>query len=123
MFLIHLVSFCFVNQIDSKTYCFENGLCEASLIKSSHLYLQVHLYIVYALDLVWDTFKLITAISLWHSCGVIEAELCYDSGLQLICIFGAGWSHLPLDSISQIHYGVQVRRVGRPIKHSNTMVY
>ncbi len=41
----------------------------------------------------------------------------FDSGLQLICIVGSSVSHLPLDI-----YGVQVRRVCWPIKHSNTMV-
>ncbi len=31
-------------------------------------------------------------------------------------------TYLPLDNSSQILYGVQVRRVGWPIKHSNIMV-
>ncbi len=41
--------------------------------------------------------------------------------LQLVCIVGSTVSHLlltiPIDS-----YGVQVRHVGWPIKHSNIMV-
>ncbi len=41
---------------------------------------------------------------------------CFDSGLQVICIVVSGVSHLLL------LYGVQVRRVCWPIKHSNTMV-
>ncbi len=47
---------------------------------------------------------------------------CFNSGLQVICIVGSGVSHLPLDNTPQIIYGVQVRRVYWPIKHSNTMV-
>ncbi len=47
---------------------------------------------------------------------------CFDSGLQVICIVGSGVSHLPLDNIPYILYGVQVRWVCWPIKHSNTMV-
>ncbi len=47
---------------------------------------------------------------------------CFDSGLQVICIVGSGVSHLPLDNTRYILYGVQVRRVCCPIKHSNTMV-
>ncbi len=46
----------------------------------------------------------------------------FDSGLRVICIVGSGVSHLPLDNTSYILYGVQVRRVCWPIKHSNTMV-
>ncbi len=47
---------------------------------------------------------------------------CFDSGLRVICIVGSGVSHLPLDNSPYILYGVQVRRVCWPIKHSNTMV-
>ncbi len=47
---------------------------------------------------------------------------CFDSGLQVICIVGPGVSHLPLDNTPQILYGVQVRQVYWPIKHSNTML-
>ncbi len=47
---------------------------------------------------------------------------CFDSSLQVICIVGSGVSHLPLDNIPKILYGVQVRRFCWPIKHSNTMV-
>ncbi len=46
---------------------------------------------------------------------------CFDSG-QVICIVGSGVSRLPLDNTPWILYGVQVRRVCWPIKHSNTMV-
>ncbi len=47
---------------------------------------------------------------------------CFDSGLQVIYIVGSGVSHLPLDNTPEILYGVQLRRVFWPIKHSNTMV-
>ena len=47
---------------------------------------------------------------------------CFDSSLKLIHSVGSGVSQLPLHNIPQILYGVQVRRVGRPIEHSNTMV-
>ncbi len=47
---------------------------------------------------------------------------CFDGGLQVICIVGSGVSHLPLDNTPYILYGVQVRRVCWPIKHSNTML-
>ena len=47
---------------------------------------------------------------------------CFDSGLKLIHSVGSCDSQLPLHNIPQILYGVQVRRVGRPIEHSNTMV-
>ncbi len=47
---------------------------------------------------------------------------CFDSGLQLFCIVGSGVYHFPLDNTPKILYGVQVRRVCWPIKHSNTMV-
>ena len=47
---------------------------------------------------------------------------CFDSGLQVTWIVGFGFSHLPLDNTPEILYGVQVRRVCWPIKHSNTMV-
>ncbi len=45
----------------------------------------------------------------------------FDSGLQLICIVGSLVSHLP-HRFSMILYGVQVRRVCWPVKHTNTMV-
>ncbi len=47
---------------------------------------------------------------------------CFDSDLQVICIVGSGVSHLPLDNTPYVLYGVQVRQVYWPIKHSNTMV-
>ncbi len=46
---------------------------------------------------------------------------CFDCGLQVICIVGSGVSH-PLDKTPLILYGVQVRLVCLPIKHSNTVV-
>ncbi len=54
----------------------------------------------------------------------MEAQVALISPgcLQLICIVGSGVSHLPLDNTPWILYGVQVRRVCWPIKHSNTMV-
>ncbi|KAL0963958.1 hypothetical protein UPYG_G00315780 [Umbra pygmaea] len=48
--------------------------------------------------------------------------ICFDSGLKLIQSVRSCVSQLPLHNIPQILYGVQVRRVGRPIEHSNTMV-
>lgn len=44
------------------------------------------------------------------------------STLDQIFIFVLGVSHLPLDTSSQIFFGVQVRRIGWPIKHSNAMI-
>ncbi len=59
------------------------------------------------------------AISLWHCSWCNGSPGYIDSSLRVICIVGSGVSHLPLDKIL---YGVQVRRVCWPIKHSNTMV-
>ncbi len=47
---------------------------------------------------------------------------CFDKCLQVICIVGSGVLLLPLDNTPYILYGVQVRWVCWPIKHSNTMV-
>ncbi len=47
---------------------------------------------------------------------------CFDSGFPVICIVVSGVSHLPLDNTPYILYGVQVRQVCWPIKHSNTTV-
>ncbi len=47
---------------------------------------------------------------------------CFDSGFPVICIVVSGVSHLPLDNTLYILYGVQVRQVCWPIKHSNTTV-
>ena len=47
---------------------------------------------------------------------------CFNSGLKLIHSVGSGVSQLPLHNTPQIFDGVQVRRVGRPIEHSNAMV-
>ncbi len=51
-----------------------------------------------------------------------ESPGCFDNGLHVICIVGSGVSRLPLDNTPSILYGVQVRWVCWPIKHSNTMV-
>ncbi len=64
----------------------------------------------------------VEAIRLWHCSGGNGSPGCFDSGLQVICIVGSGVSHLPLYNTPYILYGVQVRRVCWPIKHSNTMV-
>ncbi len=61
------------------------------------------------------------AISMWHGSGGMEAQVGFDNSRQVICIVGPSGSHLPLDNTPDI-YGVQVRRVCWPIKHSNTMV-
>ncbi len=53
---------------------------------------------------------------------VLWSPGCFESDLQVIYIVGFGVSHLPLDNTPKILYGVQVRRVCWPIKHSNTMV-
>ncbi len=65
----------------------------------------------------------------WHEGNQFVALLrwygstgCFDSGVQVISIVGSGVSHLPLYNTPYILYGVQVRRVCWPIKHSNTMV-
>ena len=61
-------------------------------------------------------------VSLWHCRGGMEAQVCFDSGLKLICVVGSGVSQLPLDNTTQIIYRLQVRPVGWSVKHSNTMV-
>ena len=48
----------------------------------------------------------------------MEAQDCFDSGLELICVVESGVSHLPLDNTTQILCGVEVRSVNP----SNTMV-
>lgn len=53
----------------------------------------------------------------WNTCWG-----CFDSDLQLIYIAGASDSHLPLDNITWVLYGFQVRYIGRPIRHFNAMV-
>ena len=58
-------------------------------------------------------------ISPWFCCGVIESQVCFDSGLYLVCVVGSAVSHLPLNNTTQILCGVQVRPVSWP---SNTMV-
>ena len=52
----------------------------------------------------------------------MEAQVCFDRGLKLICVVGSGVSHLPLDNTTQILCGAQVRPVGWSVKPSNTMV-
>ena len=52
----------------------------------------------------------------------MEAQVCFDSGLKLICVVGSGVSQLPLANTTQIVYRLQVRPVGWSAKHSNTMV-
>ncbi len=44
-------------------------------------------------------------ISLWHCWGGMEAQVSFDSGLQLICIVGSGVSHLPLDNTHRFSMG------------------
>ncbi len=78
----------------------------------------------------WASFCMIYCINVaWHGGDQTVALLrcnrspgCFDSGLQVIGIVGSGVSHLPLDNTPLILYGVQVRRVYWPIKHSNTIV-
>lgn len=45
-----------------------------------------------------------------------------DSGLQLICIVGSRVFHLPLDNTLSIPYGVKVKQLYRPMKHSHLIV-
>ncbi len=64
------------------------------------------IYCICTQYLVGAPFALITAsirrgmevISLWHCWGGMEAQVFFDSGLQLIYIVGSGVSHLPLDN-------------------------
>ncbi len=80
--------------------------------------------------LSWASFCMNYCINVaWHGGNQPVALLrcngspgCFDSGLQVICIVESDVSHLPLDNSSYILYGVQVRQVYWPIKHSNTMV-
>ena len=51
----------------------------------------------------------------------MEAHVCFDRGLKLICVVGSGVFHLPFDN-TQILCGVEVRPVGWSVKPSNTMV-
>ncbi len=71
-------------------------------------------YCIYA---AWHGGDQSVALLRWY-----RSPVCLDSGLQVICIVVSGVSHLPLDNTPLILYGVQVRRVCWPIKHSNTMV-
>ncbi len=87
----------------------------------------VHLY---APILGWASFCMNYCINAaWHGGNKPVALLrcngspgCFDSGLQVICIVGSGVAQLPLDKTPYILYGVQVKRVCWPVKHSNTMV-
>ncbi len=71
----------------------------------------------YCLNSAWHGGDQFVALLRWYG-----SPGFFDSSLQVICIVGSGVSHLPLDNTPQILYGVQVRRVCWPIKHSNTMV-
>ncbi len=55
------------------------------------------------------------AISLWHCSGVMEAQDAFITAFRSSALLG-------LDNTPYILYGVQVRQVCWPIKHSNTMV-
>ena len=52
----------------------------------------------------------------------MEAQVCFDRGLKLICVVGSCVSHPPLDNRTQILCGVQVRPVGGSVKPSNTVI-
>ena len=41
----------------------------------------------------------------------MEAQVCFDSGLKLICVVESGVSHLPLDNTTQILCGVEVSQL------------
>ncbi len=78
--------------------------------------------------LAWASFCMNYCINVaWHGDNPPVALLrCNEAQVTLITAFRSsellsGVSHLPLDN-TQILYGVQVRRVCCPIKHSNTMV-
>ena len=47
---------------------------------------------------------------------------CFDNRLQLVCIVGSSVSHLPPGYTLRILCEVQVRQIGWPVTHSNTMV-
>ncbi len=51
----------------------------------------------------------------------MEAQVALIAAFRSSALLGLV-SHLPLDNTPYILYGVQVRRVRWPIKHSNTMV-
>ena len=69
--------------------------------------------------LVWDHFEQncssmgrgMKVISLWYCWGVMEAQVCFDSGLKLICVVGSAVSTLPLDNTTQILCGVEVSQL------------
>ncbi len=60
-------------------------------------------------------------ISLWHCSGVMEAQVALIAAFKSSALLGLV-SLIFLLTIPYILYGVQVRRVCWPIKHSNTMV-
>ncbi len=70
----------------------------------------------YCLNSAWHGGDQFVALLRWYG-----SPGFFDSGLQLIWIVGSGVSHLPLDNTPYILYGVQVRGVCWPIKHTNTM--
>ncbi len=62
------------------------------------------------------------AIGLWHCSGVMEAQVALIAAFSHLHLLVLVSLNLPLDNTPLILYGVQVRRVCWPIKHSNTMV-
>ncbi len=57
----------------------------------------------YCLNSAWHGGDQFVALLRWYG-----SPGFFDSGLQLICIFGSLVSHLPLDNTPYILYGVQV---------------
>ena len=53
---------------------------------------------------------------------VVEARIALMVAFSTSVLLGSGVSQLPLDNSPTILCGVHVRRVGRPVKRSNTMV-
>ncbi len=108
-----------LHKINKKIYILNRNV---SLLKS--MFISMHSI------LGWTSYYMNYCISAaWHGGNQPVALLrcnespgCFDNGLQVICIVGSGVSHLPLDNTPYILYGVQVRRVCWPIKHSNIMV-
>ncbi len=71
----------------------------------------------YCIDAAWNEVN--QSVSLLRCNG---SPGCFDSGLQLICIFWSLASHFSLYKTPQILYEIQVWWVCWPIKHTNTMV-
>ncbi len=70
----------------------------------------------YCIDAAWHEVN--QSVSLLRCNG---SPGCFDSGLQLICIFWSLASHFSLYKTPQILYEIQVWWVCWPIKHTNTM--